>query len=449
MTPRGTARSRSSVNQSHESSESMQMRRSRRRHGRTEEGDGGEQQLEEEDREEMGRDDENGGEVTRCICGHQELQTNHINKGRAAEIDPGLFIQCDKCQVWQHGFCVGFESEEEVPEVYFCEKCRPELHLVMLRPSGKTSRYIPHLKAKGKENSEEDAKVKPETKSKKESSRRTRDRGKERTKHSGDRSSSRAASPATNERSSRRRTLNSRDAAYEETLKRVLEESVQELKDGKDEAREDHNDSIEGESSHSGHSARYSPEKDKQENGRKRSDRDESSDDVPSAKSLRPGRSSALSRSIPTKKDLVDGTDTKTSAQDDDTSETSTKRKPNRSRAPRLHKTATQKYNNDRAKPRIPQPRSTVEEMQKRVAAILEFIGRTQLDIANEQEERKQLLDERTNRYFELFSSQDTSDKFQGLVTAYKVSLETMEGLTRKLISWEQEFGRYNEEPLE
>ena len=53
---------------------------------------------------------------TRCICG---------------EVDPpddsGLYIQCEECSVWQHGYCVGI-TEGETPDKYWCEQCKPELH---------------------------------------------------------------------------------------------------------------------------------------------------------------------------------------------------------------------------------------------------------------------------------------------------------------------------------
>jgi len=35
----------------------------------------------------------------------------------------GLMIQCDKCQVWQHGDCVGVFKE--IKGQYFCENCKP------------------------------------------------------------------------------------------------------------------------------------------------------------------------------------------------------------------------------------------------------------------------------------------------------------------------------------
>ncbi|RUS16061.1 hypothetical protein BC937DRAFT_91644 [Endogone sp. FLAS-F59071] len=51
--------------------------------------------------------------VTRCVCGQQ----HHV----------GLMVQCDKCEVWQHCDCVGL-SEEDIPDQYYCELCKPENH---------------------------------------------------------------------------------------------------------------------------------------------------------------------------------------------------------------------------------------------------------------------------------------------------------------------------------
>ncbi len=58
----------------------------------------------------------------------------------ASEILPddagGLFIQCDGCKVWEHGGCVGIMDEAMSPEEYFCERCRPDLHMITIGPNG-------------------------------------------------------------------------------------------------------------------------------------------------------------------------------------------------------------------------------------------------------------------------------------------------------------------------
>lgn len=37
-------------------------------------------------------------------------------------------IQCETCLLWQHGECFGMKIDEDIPEHYFCELCRPDLH---------------------------------------------------------------------------------------------------------------------------------------------------------------------------------------------------------------------------------------------------------------------------------------------------------------------------------
>ncbi|EPX71566.1 histone deacetylase complex subunit Cti6 [Schizosaccharomyces octosporus yFS286] len=76
-----------------------------------------------------------GSEITRCVCG--------IEDNDDESSDGGLYIQCDQCSVWQHGHCVGFQEESDVPDVYFCEVCRPELHKLYQRGRGpKQSKYL-------------------------------------------------------------------------------------------------------------------------------------------------------------------------------------------------------------------------------------------------------------------------------------------------------------------
>lgn len=67
--------------------------------------------------EEEDDEEEEEGE-TRCICGDLD-----------APDGSGLYIQCEQCAVWQHGFCVGIaDGEDSHVEKYWCEKCKPELH---------------------------------------------------------------------------------------------------------------------------------------------------------------------------------------------------------------------------------------------------------------------------------------------------------------------------------
>ncbi len=45
-------------------------------------------------------------------------------------------IQCEICKCWQHCICMGLQTEEDCPDVYFCEQCKPEMHVVLLRQLG-------------------------------------------------------------------------------------------------------------------------------------------------------------------------------------------------------------------------------------------------------------------------------------------------------------------------
>ncbi|KAI5963203.1 CTI6 [Candida pseudojiufengensis] len=106
-----------------------------------------------DDEENQGNNDssiEDEEEVTRCICGQDELSSNLINPNLAQllkkeykiTIDQGLFIQCEKCGVWQHGYCVGLYENEDVPDKYWCEECKPENHiLVNYDPYSKRTLY--------------------------------------------------------------------------------------------------------------------------------------------------------------------------------------------------------------------------------------------------------------------------------------------------------------------
>ncbi|KAK4084835.1 hypothetical protein Purlil1_10055 [Purpureocillium lilacinum] len=62
-------------------------------------------------------------EVIRCVCGATEQDED---SGEA-------WISCETCFVWQHNVCVGVSSfEDEIPDNYWCERCRPQDHKELL-----------------------------------------------------------------------------------------------------------------------------------------------------------------------------------------------------------------------------------------------------------------------------------------------------------------------------
>ena len=94
-------------------------------------------------------------EITRCICGNAEYpgpqpfshstkpatkeetsQKNAIGSDGLLEDTGNFFIQCDNCQVWQHGGCVGLLDESMSPDEYFCEECKPDFHKIYKSPNG-------------------------------------------------------------------------------------------------------------------------------------------------------------------------------------------------------------------------------------------------------------------------------------------------------------------------
>jgi hypothetical protein len=62
-------------------------------------------------------------EVIRCVCGATEQDDD---SGEA-------WIMCDTCSVWQHNVCMGVSSfDDEIPDHYWCEQCRPHDHKELL-----------------------------------------------------------------------------------------------------------------------------------------------------------------------------------------------------------------------------------------------------------------------------------------------------------------------------
>ncbi|KAI0019748.1 hypothetical protein F4780DRAFT_431121 [Xylariomycetidae sp. FL0641] len=170
-------------------------------------------------------------EAVRCICGKEDYpgpppfdeSPEHSIKDSidhraifAIEVTDdmaGFFVQCEICNTWQHGACVGFTTEESNPDdvEYFCEQCRKDLHKVYTASNGqKYSVFLPihppvRTASRGTSASKEGARS---------------PKGKD-----GKPSRSGAANAA--HTTKRRSTMNSRDAAYdeEELLRRAIEAS--------------------------------------------------------------------------------------------------------------------------------------------------------------------------------------------------------------------------------
>ncbi|KAL1748775.1 hypothetical protein HDZ31DRAFT_71350 [Schizophyllum fasciatum] len=139
-------------------------------------------------------EDEQG--VTRCVCGRTE-----------DDPDAGEFmVQCEICNVWQHGLCMGFESEDQLHESdYFCEKCRPDMHEETLKKlNNKRSR----VHNNNNSNSHHSASHNPRT--------------------SRSRSPSLLSKQQHAQPSKRRNTMNSRDADFDHDLEAIIRASAAE-----------------------------------------------------------------------------------------------------------------------------------------------------------------------------------------------------------------------------
>ncbi|TFK21977.1 hypothetical protein FA15DRAFT_672019 [Coprinopsis marcescibilis] len=135
-------------------------------------------------------DEEEEQGITRCVCGSSE-----------DDPDAGEFmVQCEGCKVWQHGLCMGYQSEDQVhDDDYYCEQCKPELHMDLLKKlANKKGRH---------------AQNQAHAQSASAASR-----------------VSRSHSPGLNAKqiSKRRNTMNSRDADFAESLKEIIEATAAE-----------------------------------------------------------------------------------------------------------------------------------------------------------------------------------------------------------------------------
>jgi len=64
-------------------------------------------------------------EMDASIAGSEHLTSEELVNCTCRRIEEdGLMIQCDICLCWQHGYCVGIDDEDPVPEKHVCETCR-------------------------------------------------------------------------------------------------------------------------------------------------------------------------------------------------------------------------------------------------------------------------------------------------------------------------------------
>lgn len=352
-------------------------------------------------------------EVTRCVCGNDELASvdpsllRFLQHEYHLKIDMGLFIQCEKCLVWQHGYCVGLFTNDDVPEKYYCEECMPGYHL---RVSNKTdygdrTLYLPVNEERKALLQQFDNKPTAELSDKSDSkldSKASRLRSRRSPSgNNGENNSGRENDGSSSLSSTRRQSRKDRrhgDDAFEEDLQRALRESAKAASDrkrpaepglGADEKRFQ-SEELGVDFDESNMEEDTEPKTAKREPKHRPKPRSKPKPKNGKAASLAASGGSANGNTEVSKEELL----------------------------------------NQPSKPRFVNEKLSIYELRKRTGAILEWLGRTQMELEQERD---------------LKTSQFKEARIEGMAWAslFDDNLKLMENLTEKILMWEQKFGKY------
>ncbi|WPK24473.1 hypothetical protein PUMCH_001747 [Australozyma saopauloensis] len=345
-------------------------------------------------------------EVTRCVCGNDELASVNPSLLRFLlheyhiKVDTGLFIQCEKCLVWQHGYCVGLFTNDDVPDKYYCEECMPEYHLKVTSntDAGERTLYLPVNEARKALLREMDHKSASDNADKIDTKDAKPSRLRSRRSPTGNAEAPGDGSVSSVSRRQSRKDRRHGDEAFEEDLQRALRESAKAASGGK----------------RLGDSEQVSEEKrfHSEDLG---VDVDESNieeDTEPKAPKREP-KPRAKARPRPKSRN---GKATGLAA-----SGSASNGNANISKEELL---------NQPSKPRFVNDKSSIYELRKRTGAILEWLGRTQMELEQEKD---------------LKTAQFKEARIEGMpwVSPFDENLKLMESLTEKILLWEQKFGKY------
>ncbi|CAR30242.1 Cti6p [Lachancea thermotolerans CBS 6340] len=362
-------------------------------------------------------DEEEEGE-TRCVCG---------------EVDPpddsGLYIQCEECSVWQHGFCVGItEGEDSAPDKYWCERCRPDLHHLYDTDLGEhRSAYQPV-----QQNKRQNRRLRREDVPSVESGVEDE----EAVKSESSKTSLPAEAPKPRKRHQRRK-----DSAS------GLPTTIQ---GGRRDSNEDRRSLDRRRATSSAREEKQYQlmlEKALKESRRTSQHGDES--DVPVLPDGIHGKHEADEEAVieteasepPKKRSKLNTPSGTPPTSSEDETRRRGKRGPQRKLKSRSNSRPSSNDNNCNGsdiginkpiKPRIPTQRTSINEMRRRVSAILEFISRTQVELSQDQIEKQQLT--------EFVENEDFIKKVDSIYSNYDESLKMMDDLTRKLLLWEKKY---------
>lgn len=330
-------------------------------------------------------------EVTRCVCGQDEL--SNINDSVQSllwqeyhiKLDTGLFIQCDNCLVWQHGYCVGLFINEDVPDKYWCEQCKPDLHRFVDEGSRTLYRPVndsrPKLMESEEEEEEKEVEERAETPEKTEKTENTEKEKRRRRGAETPESTSREETAPT--RQSRKERRHNED--FDEQLQRALRESARtsgvkrpsDLENGNEKRTHSEELGVDAEPTN-----------------------DETGESTKKETKVRPrARPKAKPRAAPKAKNTPKSEDVAMSKDE---------------------------LLNQQSRPRYVNEKSSLYELRKRTGAILEWLGRTQMELEEEKESKKTQ-----------FAQAESS------LTLFDENLKMMENLTEKILGWEQKYGKY------
>ncbi|SMN18987.1 similar to Saccharomyces cerevisiae YPL181W CTI6 Protein that relieves transcriptional repression by binding to the Cyc8p-Tup1p corepressor and recruiting the SAGA complex to the repressed promoter [Maudiozyma saulgeensis] len=377
--------------------------------------------------------DQEEEEITRCVCGEQEPAD-----------ESGLYIQCEQCSVWQHGFCVGIV--EDVPDEYWCEQCKPELHNLYTDEEGrKRSHYLPVQEAPKQESDHEivepqenlvPEETQPEVKN-------DDVEEEEQPEFNEPEQNTESITNENEEEFSEENDLHalskraSRSSREEQQYQRMLEQAIKESQmDAPGDEVDENTPKVESEF------VEQEPVEAKE------------------SSSVKPLEDNTVTTEAESQTDALDdelNQSPKVVTDDENTVPTKEKqkviRKPNRiTKKPRRtnsRRNLTERRNNSNSKskdkladvttsnsvkPRLPTQRTTMNEMRRRTSAILEFISRTQWDLENVQQERDDLI-----RFVE---NDQFIEKIDTIFSQNKETLNIMNDLTQKLLNWEKNYSK-------
>lgn len=348
------------------------------------------EEVAEDENDEFNADEED--EVTRCVCGNDELNPDTVNdellgllkSEYGIKLDVGLFIQCDKCSVWQHGYCVGLFIDEDVPDKYWCEQCKPELHITVNEMSGAAETRTLYKPVNDKRK-----RLLLETPT----GKNTRSKP-QATSHSN----SSSESPTLDSRSSRKERSRGFDP-YDEQLQKALRESARESGLAVD--------SGDDKEAHTRRRLRLEPESSKRLRPDSAADQTYEGETTAGSKK-RP----KVTRAKP--KPQAKAVKEKVTNQDEVSREELVKQP---------------------SKPRFVNQRSSIYELRKRTGAILEWLARSQQEYEEERNNKQILFDYKENSGLAVESKK--------VLQSFDENLHSMESLTQGILSWEQKFGKY------